>query len=201
MAPSYCIELTPDEQAQLLVIARGSIQRMLATDRPLEIDHSQVAGALTQRHGSFVTLTQNGMLRGCIGTLEATCRLAQSVATNAINAAFRDSRFAPLLAAELELTRIEISVLSRPEPMDVNTRQELLGTLQPNKDGLLLKEHGHHATFLPKVWDQVPDPQQFVRHLMAKAGLPGDYWSESVRFYRYHTLSFAEHPTESAERA
>jgi len=197
MAPSCCIELTPGEQAQLLVIARGSIQHGLTAGRPLEIDRTQLSGALLHEQGNFVTLTQRGILRGCIGTLETTQCLAQSIAANAFNAAFHDTRFTPLTAAELDQTQIEISVLSRPEPMDVHTRRELLAALRPGEDGLLLKEHGHHATFLPKVWDQVPDPRQFVQHLMAKAGLPDDYWSESVRCYRYHALSFAEHPTES----
>jgi len=196
MAPSYCIELTPGEQAKLLVIARGSIRNGLTTNRPLEVDYSRLSDALKQSHGNFVTLTQSGMLRGCIGTLEGSQPLAMSTATNAFNAAFHDNRFFPLPSTELDQTRIEISVLSRPEPMDVKTFQSLLSALQPHQDGLLLKENSYHATFLPKVWEQAPDPQHFVQHLMAKAGLPANYWSETIQFYRYHTFSFAERLSE-----
>jgi len=198
MALSYCIDLTFEQKAQLLSIARESIQHGLTAKHPLSIDHLQLSGELAELHGSFITLTKRGLLRGCVGAIEATRRLAQSVAINAFNAAFHDRRFSPLSAKEMNQIRIEISVLSRPEPIDIRTRQELLANLRPHEDGLLLKNDGQNATFLPKVWEKLPDPQQFVTQLMTKAGLPGDYWSDSIRFYRYCTISFAEHPTKSA---
>ena len=198
MAPSYCIELTPDEQDQLLVIARRSIQHGLTTQRPLVFEPSRFEGILAQELGNFVTLTQDKMLRGCIGSIKTNLCLAQSVAINAFNAAFHDSRFAPLSSEEAHQTRIEISVLTKPEPIDASTHEELLANLRPYEDGLLLNDEGHQATFLPKVWEQLPDPQRFVAQLMVKAGRPGDYWSDSLQFHRYQVVSFAEHFADSA---
>lgn len=198
MAPSHCIELTPGEKTQLLIIARRSITHGLTTNRPLEIECARLSAGLVQRRGNFVTLTQRGVLRGCVGIIAMTRRLAKSVVVNAFSAAFHDSRFSPLTAAETGQTRIEISVLSQPEPIDARTRQELLTGLRTYEDGLLLENDGTQTTFLPKVWEQITDPQQFVQRLLAKAGLPGDYWSDSIRFYRYHTISFAEDSAESA---
>jgi AmmeMemoRadiSam system protein A len=198
MAPSHFIELAREEKRQLLATARSSIQHGLTTHQPLIIEPSLLAGTLAQELGNFVTLTQDGILRGCIGSIKATHCLAQSVAFNAFNAAFHDSRFSPLSAAEAAQTHIEISVLSKPEPIDASTCEELLSNLHPYDDGLILEEDGHQATFLPKVWEQLPDPQQFVQQLLAKAGLPGDYWSDTLRFHRYQTISFAEQPVNPA---
>jgi len=204
MAPSFCIELARHEEARLLGIARESIERGLVTRQPPELDTSQVSGALAHRLGSFVTLTQRGSLRGCVGSLEPIHPLAHGVGIAAFNAAFRDHRFPPLAEMEVSRTRIEIAVLSQPESIDVGSNVELLASLRPDEDGLLLEETGFRATFLPKVWEKLPDPSEFVRHLKAKAGLPDDYWSGSIRFSRYHTVSIAEphgkSPAESAPR-
>jgi AmmeMemoRadiSam system protein A len=201
MAPSYCIELTPDEQAQLLVIARGSIQHGFVNDRPLAIEPSRLTGALTEPHGNFVTLTQRGTLRGCVGTLKGSCALAENIAVTAFSAARDDTRFAPLSAAELEQTRIEISVLSRPEPIQARSFPELLAKLRPCIDGLLVQDGWHRGTLLPKVWERFPDPREFMTQLMAKAGLPDNYWSDSIQFHRYETISFAERAVEPATLA
>jgi len=198
MAPSYCIELTHEEKVQLLAIARRSIQHGLATNRPLQIERSRLVGILAKELGNFVTLTQDEMLRGCVGTIKTAQCLAQSVAINAFNAAFHDSRFSTLSATEIDKTRIEISVLSQPEPIDASTCEELQANLHPCEDGLLMVDDGHQTTFLPKVWEQLPDPQRFVEQLMVKAGRPGDYWSDSLRFHRYQTISFTEQPADSA---
>jgi len=139
-----------------------------------------------------LTLTQSSQLRGCIGSLESTDPLAQSVANAAFNAAFRDTRFVPLAADEIEHTRVEISVLSELESFAVANRTELLDRLSIGEDGLLLEDGSHRSTFLPKVWDMVADPEEFLNHLLAKAGLPDDYWSETIRFKRYQALSFGE---------
>lgn len=203
MAHSSCIDFARHEETQLLGIARESIERGLVTRQPLEFDASQFSAALAQEFGSFVTLTQRGELRGCVGSLEPTHPLAESVAIAAFNAAFRDQRFPPLIHTEVDRTLIEIAVLSRPEPIDVDSNVELLANLRPEEDGLLLEEVGYRATFLPKVWEKLLDPAEFVRHLKAKAGLPDDYWSGSIRFSRYHTVSIAESesPGESAARS
>ena len=192
MAPSSCIELTPDEATQLLGLARRSIEHGKLTGQPLEPDPSALSGLLAQQLGSFVTLTKNGVLRGCVGTLHSTHPLARGVATAAFNAAYRDSRFAPLSDTEIDQVRIEISVLSPLEPIDVGSNKELLANLRPHADGLLLEDSNHRATFLPKVWEKIAAPQEFVRQIKYKAGLPDNYWSESIRFFRYHTTSITE---------
>jgi len=192
MEPSRYIELTPAEEANLLDIARESIERGLSTRNPFEPDSTRITGALTQRLGCFVTLTQQGELRGCVGALESARPLASSVATSAFNTAFRDYRFPPLTESEVAHIRIEISVLSTPLVIDADSNLELLRELCPHEDGLVLEEHTRRSTFLPKVWEKIPEPREFVRQLKAKAGLPMDYWSDSIRFFRYTTTSIAE---------
>lgn len=192
MAPSSSIELTRGEETQLLVIARESIESGFVTRQPLQPDSGQLSGTLAQPFGSFVTLMQRESLRGCVGSIEPTHPLARSVGIAAFNAAYRDQRFPPLTDAEFGRTRIEISVLSRPVPIDVSSNDELLANLRRDIDGLLLEEPGYRATFLPKVWEKLDDPAEFVSHLKAKAGLPEDYWSDTLRFFRYHTSTFTE---------
>ena len=192
MVPSFCISLNEPEQGQLLEIARQSIESGLAVGSALQLDIDNLSGSFSTLSGTFVTLTQSSQLRGCIGSLESTDPLAQSVANAAFNAAFRDTRFAPLRAEEIKHTRVEISVLSELESFAVANRTELLDRLSIGEDGLLLEDGSHRSTFLPKVWDMVADPEEFLNHLLAKAGLPDDYWSETIRFKRYQALSFGE---------
>ncbi len=194
MDPSSCIELAREDEARLLGVARASIKEGHSTNRPLQPEAADAAGALSQRLGSFVTLTHGGGLRGCVGSLEAHYPLLQGVAVAAFNAAFRDARFPPLSVAETGATMIEVSILSRPEPIDIDCRRALLRSLRPNEDGLVIEHRGRRATFLPKVWEKLPEPQAFVSQLMVKAGLPADFWSDSVKFYRYATNSFSESP-------
>ena len=192
MAPSFCIDINESEQGQLLGIARRSIESGLAGGSSLQPGNENLAGSLSIRLGAFVTLTRYEVLRGCVGSLESTDPLAHAVANSAFQAAFSDSRFAPLEAAEIKDTRIEISVLSELEPLAAVSRADLLDRLRPGEDGLLLQDRGHRATFLPGVWDKISDPEEFLGHLLVKAGLPGNYWSESISFKRYRALSFGE---------
>jgi len=192
MALLSCIDITAEERRQLLKIARQSIDSGLNGADALNIDANRFSGALEKKSASFVTLTQNNELRGCMGSLQASEALAQSVANTAFNAAFRDPRFPKLTDRELPDTDIEISVLSPMEPMLITNRKDLLNQLQPNIDGLMLEDGQHRATFLPKVWESLTDPEEFLRHLMAKAGLPVDHWSGDIRFNRYRTVSFHE---------
>ncbi len=192
MAPSFCIDINESEKGQLLGIARRSIESGLAGGSSLRSGNENLAGSLSIRLGAFVTLTLNEVLRGCVGSLESTDPLAQAVANSAFKAAFSDSRFAPLEAAEIEDTRIKISVLSELEPLAAVSRTDLLDRLRPGEDGLLLQDRDHRATFLPGVWDKISDPEEFLGQLLVKAGLPGDYWSESISFKRYRALSFGE---------
>ncbi len=198
MAHSLCTELDAGQKSRLLEIARQSIRWGLSHGQEPRIDDAQCTGVLGETLASFVTLTRDGALRGCIGSLRASRPLARDVAHAAFEAAFHDPRFAPLPESELATTTIEISVLSVPERLAINSERELLECLVPHQDGLILEEPGHNATFLPKVWEQLPEPKTFLAHLKRKAGLPVDYWSETIRAYRYRTISFAEsNPAET----
>jgi uncharacterized protein len=192
MARSSCIELSAAEREPLLQIARKSVHSGVDSSVSFTLALQDLPQALRVKRAVFVTLSSGGTLRGCIGSLEASQPLARAVAEAAHGAAFRDPRFAPLQAHELDHISIEISVLSAMEPMPVSSRAELLAALQPARDGLLLQEGQHRATFLPHVWRQLPDPDIFFNHLLTKAGLPVGYWSPHLTFFRYQTLSFSE---------
>lgn len=141
---------------------------------------------------SFVTLTQRGQLRGCIGSLEAHRALYTDVQANAIAAALRDPRFPPLAAAELRLTRVEVSLLSATEPLAFDSEADALAQLRPGVDGVLLEYGALRSTFLPQVWDQLPGPKDFLSQLKRKAGLPGDFWHNGLRLRRYSVDKFQE---------
>jgi hypothetical protein len=192
MAPSVSIELSPQDCDQLLRIARESIGAGLRGDGALEVNPATMADSLNEELGAFVTLTHRESLRGCIGSMEAVEPLAQTVAGSAYGAAFRDPRFPPLAPDEFEQIRIEISVLSAMEIIPVDSRYALLAQMKPGIDGILLEDGRHRSTFLPKVWEQLPDPDRFLEQLLAKAGLPVDHWSSRMQVHRYTTLSFSE---------
>jgi hypothetical protein len=160
----------------------------------MEIDISlPLAGAWLSAHGAtFVTLTKCGELRGCIGTLEAHRPLFEDVQENAYAAAFRDPRFSPLRVEEFDVVSVEISLLSDPEPMVVETEAEAMTRLRPHIDGVILEYGQHRSTFLPQVWEQLPDPQQFLKHLKRKAGLAADFWAADLRLFRYAVQKWRE---------
>lgn len=192
MPRSPCIELDRGERARLLKIARRSIRHGLDTGAAFRVDPVELDGRLARASAVFVTLMRDGQLRGCVGSLEASAPLAQAVATSAYNAAFRDRRFPELQIDEFDALAIEVAVLSPMERIAAASRAELLDLLEPGLDGLLLEDRGRRATFLPKVWDKLASPHEFVEQLLLKAGLPPDHWSESLHISRYRTLSFAE---------
>jgi AmmeMemoRadiSam system protein A len=138
-----------------------------------------------------VTLTKAGELRGCIGYIEGVKPLYQAVIDNAANAALRDPRFPAVGPEELDDIRVEVSVLSRPEPLSYDDPDELLGRLVPGRDGIILRKGMCQATFLPQVWKQLPDKKQFLRRLALKAGLAGDGWRDAD-YRRYVALHFQE---------
>jgi AmmeMemoRadiSam system protein A len=192
MPLSLCIDLSADEQACLLDIARQSIMNGLDSGAVLQLDIARLDANLRIDSAVFVTLTLGGNLRGCIGSLQPSAPLAQAVANAAFNAPFRDPRFAQVQADEVENLTIEVSVLSSMELIAVDTRQALLDNLQPGVDGLLLEDQGHRATFLPQVWEKMSTADEFVGQLMLKAGLAAGYWSSTISCYRYHSISFGE---------
>lgn len=192
MALSPCNDISAAERQQLLKIANQSIDSGLSSDCACLPDSSELSGNLLAPLGTFVTLTKQGELRGCMGCLQTSEPLANSVANSAYNAAFGDRRFSKLTIEEKELIDIEISVISEMEPLEVTARQSLLDQLIPGKDGLLLKDGRYRSTFLPGVWEKLPDPAAFLEQLFLKAGLDRNYWSTSIQFYRYRSVSFNE---------
>lgn len=177
-------DLSKNERGELLAIARAAIERGLAGEL-LVVDPQSVSPPLRAPGASFVTLERHGELRGCIGSLTARQPLVCDVAHNAREAAFGDPRFAPLRQGELEQLDVHLSLLSAPEPIEFSSEAELLAHLRPGVDGLILEEGFRRGTFLPSVWEQLPQAQDFVRHLKRKAGLPVDYWSATLRVQRY----------------
>lgn len=177
---------------RLLAIARRSVGHGLEFGRPLQAGIADLAGPLGEVGASFVTLTQSGQLRGCVGSVEARRPLAQDVAHSAFGAAFDDPRFPRITGNELHETRFEISVLSAPCEVPGKTEAEVLAALVPGEDGLLLDDGPLRATFLPKVWEMLPEPADFLRELRKKAGLPGDHWSATLRIRRYSAMAFGE---------
>jgi AmmeMemoRadiSam system protein A len=178
--------------ANLLRIARGSIEYGMDHDKPVPVDLGGLPAALTEPAATFTTLRLDNNLRGCCGTLEAARPLATDVAHTAFLAAFRDLRFKPLVRDETGSIRLEVSVLSPMEKIHVSDEVDLLNNLVPGIDGLVIVEGGRRATFLPKVWESLPEPSQFLAALKSKCGLPEDYWSARLEFFRYRTTVYPE---------
>lgn len=184
--------LSHSQQQLLLSLARHSIQSRLQYDEKhrapkYEEDFGRIRGAC------FVTLTINeGDLRGCMGSLQQHRSLVEDVRDNACSAAFNDPRFTPLNPQELEKIKIEISVLSPLQEMQFTDEQNLLAQILPFEDGLVLQDGLNRGTFLPLVWEKLPSKQQFLSQLKLKAGLPVDYWSDTLKCFRYHTEVFEE---------
>jgi len=185
------MSLNDSHKRLLIQLAKDSIKHGLETGQPLKVKLQDYPPELTVDRATFVTLERQGQLRGCIGMLEAVRSLVEDIAENAFSAAFRDPRFPPLTADELTDLDLHISVLSPAEAMSFTSEQDLVSKIQPGIDGLILQEGYRRGTFLPSVWEQLPDPQQFLSHLKQKAGLPPDYWSDSVKISRYKTEMFS----------
>lgn len=178
----------PDAQQVLPPLARSAIARALGLPAPAD----PTAAWLEQPGASFVTLTQQGRLRGCIGSLQAQRALRADVQAHAVAAALHDPRFAPLRPAELAHTRIEVSVLSPLEELPACDEQQALALLRPGIDGVVLSYGAHRGTFLPQVWEQLSDPREFLAQLKRKAALPADFWHRDLRLQRYTVAKFRE---------
>ena len=172
----------------LLPIARTAIANAL--DLPHVAD--ETAPWLADHGACFVTLTQHGELRGCIGTLQAHRSLLADVKNNAVSAALRDPRFSPLTAEEFGVTAVEVSLLSPTQALQVRHENDALAQLRPGVDGIVFEYGRYRSTFLPQVWEQLPQPRQFMAQLKRKAGLPGDFWAEGIRLSRYSVTKWRE---------
>jgi len=172
----------------LLSIARAEISRVL--DVPCAAD--ETASWLAEHGACFVTLTQSGELRGCIGSLQAHRPLLADLKSNAVSAALRDPRFTPLTIDELDITTVEVSLLSESQEMQVRGEADALAQLRPHVDGVIF-EYGHYrSTFLPQVWENLARPRDFLAMLRRKAGLPDDFWAEDVKLSRYTVTKWSE---------
>jgi AmmeMemoRadiSam system protein A len=185
-------ERTPLQETgdTLLGIARGSIGHKLglAATPP----RTDAAPWLARPGASFVSLHLEGRLRGCIGSLAPTRSLGVDVAENAVGAALRDPRFSPLAAAEWVRCALEVSVLSAPKPLRFGDEAELLAQLRPGEDGVILEYEGRRGTFLPQVWEGLPETRAFVAELMRKAGIPADIRLARCRLWRYRVIKWTQ---------
>lgn len=177
--------LEESDKKQLLNLAAASVKYGLEHHTPLPVNPADYPPALQQIRASFVTLTINQQLRGCLGTLEAHCPLVADVIENAFAAAFRDPRFNPLQESEYHQLQYHISILNPPRPMQFDSEADLIARLRPGIDGLILEDLGRRGTFLPIVWESLPDAAQFLQHLKIKAGLSPSHWSPTLAVKRY----------------
>lgn len=180
-------QLNDEEKKYLLKLAHETIANTLNDLPEPRIDLHSLSPALYEEGASFVTLTKRGELRGCIGSLEAHQSLALDVREHAYQAAFEDYRFPPLTKSELPAISIEISRLTVPVGLEYDTPGDLPMALKPGVDGVILQDGFRRATFLPQVWDQLPQAEVFLSHLCAKMGAPADLWRNKklkVQIYR-----------------
>lgn len=181
--------LQPEDRKTLIEVARASISHGLSHQKALIVDPSQFSAALNESRACFVTLRIDEQLRGCIGRLAPDGPLVCGVAQNAYAAAFADPRFDPLTEWEIRQIHVHISVLAPPEPMVFADEANLLQQLRPGVDGLVLEAGRCRSTFLPAVWETLPEPRLFLSQLKVKAGLHPDAWPSDVRVSRYECES------------
>lgn len=182
--------LAPVDAKLLLDLARQALLNLTTNTSLPEVTHS---AALTEWMPCFVTLTKGGQLRGCVGQLVPQGPLFRTVIENVRGAATRDPRFPAITAEEVGQLKIEISLLSEPKPLHCASPEELLQRLRPGEDGVLLRVGQSVATFLPQVWEQIPDKVQFLEHLAQKAGCPASAWRDKdVEISVYQVDTFTE---------
>ena len=185
--------LSHADRQYLLRLAREAITRRLRGEEPPSIDLDALPEPLNRDGACFVTLTKRGELRGCIGSLEPRRLLAEDVRENAVSAAFRDPRFPPVSAEELDALHVEVSVLSAPQRLPYDGPDDLVAKLRPGVDGVVIESGWNRATFLPQVWDKIPDPHQFLEHLCRKAFLSTNaYHKPGLDVYVYQVEKFEE---------
>lgn len=187
MCKNMTIELTREDKKTLLNIAREAIQKKARDEKLPVLEVDSFAPPLRKKRASFVTLKKRGALRGCVGTLKAEQPLVEDVQVRALAAAFHDFRFPPLDAEELEEITIEVSVLTKPRTLDYESPEDLVHELEPGLDGVVLSDGHHKATFLPQVWEKLPDVETFLSRLCYKMGVKPDLWREKkldVKTYR-----------------
>jgi AmmeMemoRadiSam system protein A len=183
---------TAIQRQQILLLAKNAIIHGLEFCEPVEVDHRPFPSTLLEHKATFVTLNLKDKLRGCMGNLVANEALVDSVASNTFKAAFQDPRFPGLEPEEIKQLSIQISVLSDIHAIDADCEQALVEQLVPHVDGVILREGIRSSTFLPDVWKKIPTAEEFIKELKRKAGLPENYWSQSLVCERYSTVSIGK---------
>ena len=173
---------------ELLDLAWASIKAGLKNGKPLS--GHDFTGKLQEMGAAFVTLKKKGELRGCIGSPMAWRGLGEDIVDNAFKAAFADPRFSPLREGELDDLTLSISVLTQPYSLALKSEDDLLSQLRPGVDGLIIEDAGRRALFLPAVWEQLPNPKQFLAHLKQKAGLPINHWSNNFKASVFQAVEY-----------
>ena len=169
-------KLTIAEQKTLLRLAREAMEHGVKGEAVPPVDETSLTSNLREEGSSFITLTEHGQLRGCIGSLEPYQSLAADVREHAVAAALKDPRFPPVGKEELNGIKIEVSRLTRPVPLEYKDGDDLLSKLRPHVDGVILRDGFHRATFLPQVWEKIPNPEDFLNNLCYKMGVEPELW-------------------------
>ncbi len=186
-------QLTDGEKQILLRLARETMESAVRGKKLPPLDATSLTPRLREQGASFVTLTIDGELRGCIGALEAYQPLAEDVREHAVAAALEDPRFRPVDQTELSRIKLEVSRLSKPQPLEYSSSEDLPAKLHPHVDGVILKSDFRRATFLPQVWEKIPDPDDFLDHLCAKMGAKPNLWRNTkLQVYVYQVEEFHE---------
>lgn len=191
-------KLTLEEQQILLRMAREAMECGVRGRKLPPLNESSLTSHLRERGASFITLTIRGQLRGCIGALEAHQPLATDVREHAIAAALEDPRFPPVREDELSRIQIEVSRLTRPVSLEYKDAADLLSKLRPHVDGVILRDGFRRATFLPQVWEKIPNPAEFMDNLCYKMGVSDNTWRvKHLDVLIYQVEEFHEHPVNS----
>jgi len=187
------IALNDVEQEILLKIAREALEKAVQGIPLPEVKLNKLPPSLQANGASFVTLTINDRLRGCIGTLEAYQPLAEDVQEHAVAAALQDFRFPNVEPSELPLIEIEVSVLTPREPLIYDGPDDLIQKIRPGMDGVVLEDGFRKATFLPQVWEKLTSPESFLSQLCMKMGAPDDLWRKKpLKVFTYQVQKFHE---------
>lgn len=187
------MKLTKSEQQFLLKLSRSALEHIFKTGKELTPDNSDIPKSLKQKKATFVTLTKNSNLRGCIGKLLPQYKLFKDIIKNTYSAAFGDPRFPQLIKNEVEEIKIEISILDKPEILKYKNKQDLIAKLEKEKPGVIIQHGLYSATFLPQVWTDLKTAEEFLSHLCQKAGLLKDIWQkENIEIQIYKVVKFRE---------
>jgi len=186
-------DISDEEKKILLRLARQSLEAAVNQQAAPRLDRQELTSKLKEPGASFVTLTIRGMLRGCVGTLEPYQSLAEDVCEHAVAAGLQDFRFPPVRPEEIAQIEIEVSRLTMPQPLQYSTPETLVEKLRPGIDGVVLRDGMRRATFLPQVWEKLPDPVEFLEHLCAKMGAePGIWKRKKLEVLVYQVEEFHE---------